>query len=629
VKDAMLLYGAGDHGGGPRMEDVVEKRAMTKWRGAPRVAYATPSEYFLKNVAPYQTSLPVYQGSLGGLTNISYLSQARNKQLNRQCENLLLTVEKLATLGTFYQRKPSYPRADFVNVWKPVLFNQFHDIIAGTSNGRVYDDAEADLQRALDESNRLLEEGIEHIAARIDTRGQGIPLIVFNPLSWNRTDAVETSVTFLEPTETFSVKDEHGNAVPVQKVGVDADHRRWRIVFLADRVPSIGYKMFRVFPGETLSPFEGGKGDVPVAALKASTTELENEHLHVTLSPTGTLLSLFDKAAGRETLREEANVFTMTEDTNPSSSWVSVLGNTQRGLENVGQPELLEEGPVRAVVRRTFRSADSIFKVDTILCAGAARVEFEFNADWHDKDATLLANFPTCVDGGMGAIDMPYGSEEVKPDGTRRCAQQWVDLSNADYGVSLLNNGRYEFYLDKNIVRMGVLRGARDMDPRMDEGDHQFRYAVYPHSRSWRDAETVRQAYALNNPLIAVQESHHGGQTDSWATQRCDFSLPAEQSFITVSSENVVVPVVKIPQDRWTTTGELILRLVETAGRATKCELALPFGILKAVETDHLEETVLGDMQADRNKVTVNLEPGEIKTLKLRIAGGGSIAEGN
>ncbi|HNR32080.1 MAG TPA: glycoside hydrolase family 38 C-terminal domain-containing protein [Candidatus Hydrogenedentes bacterium] len=620
VRGAMVLYGAGDHGGGPRAEDVARKQAIEQWPGAPRMVYDNPMAYFAREVKPHEDAFPVHQGTLEGVPNPSYLSQARNKQLNRECENLLMTAEKFATLASYYQRKPGYPRVDFLEAWKKVLFNQFHDILPGTSFARVYDDAEAELNWVLDEGRNLLADGLEYIATRIDTRGSDIPLVVFNPLSWARTDAVETTIDFLEPTEFFAMYDDQGREIAWQRLSSDETGRRWRVVFVAEETPSIGYRMFRVRPGATPSA---------MTTLTASLAAIENEFLRVTLSPTGAVAGIFDKQANREVLSGDGNAFALVEEAGLSSSWSAVLGRNQRGLEAIGNPELVEAGPVRAVVRRTFRSEDSLISVDTILYAGVPRVDFELRADWRDKDAILLAAFPTNVDDGAGCIEQPYGFAEVKPDGARHCAQQWVDLSNGDYGVSLLNNGRYEFYLDGQTLRMGVLRGGRDMDPRMDEGEHRFRYALYPHSGDWRDGDTVQQAGQLNHPLIALQESRHDGTLEVWAMRRSDFSLPHAHSFVSVSPKNLVVPVVKMPQEDWTATGYLVVRVFETTGRATRGELTLPFKVLSAVETDHLEETVLGTPAFEDRKVIVDFAPGELKTLKIRVAGTMPQSEGN
>lgn len=609
VQNAMVLFGTGDHGGGPRMKDVERKRALERTANGPAVSYGTPETYFREHVDPHGGAFPVHRGSLGALEGMPFLSEAGLKQLNRQCEHLLLTAEKFAALGACYQCKPSYPRVDFAEVWKRLLFNQFHDIIAGTSNGRACDDARAELTWVLAEGQALLDQGIEHIAGRIDTRGDGIPLVVFNPLSWDRTDVVEAVIRCVEPVDTLALRDKDGVEMPYQVLGLDAERRQWRILLLVEQAPSLGYKTVRAYPGQTPA-FE--------TALRASVTALENEYLRVNLTETGTVAGIFDKTANREMLSGEGNVFSLMREGNVSSSWMAVFDGSEKELEAAGAPRLVETGPVRAVLRRAFHSEDSTFDVDVVLCAGAPRVEFVFNADWHDRDATLLVRFPTVVNGGAGAVELPYGFEEAASDGTRRCAHNWVDLSNTDCGVSLLNDGRYEFYLEGASLRMGVLRGAHDMDPRMDEGAHRLRYALYPHAGPWRDAGTVRQAYALNNPLIAAQEPHHDGRLGDYLSRSNDYALPPELSFFRVSHPDVMVSVVKMPQAEWTSDGEIVVRLVETSGRAASCVLTTPFRLLRAIETDHLEQTTLRDVEAKDNAVPFEFAPGEVKTVILR-----------
>lgn len=208
LRSLLVLYGRGDHGGGPREEDVKAIHVMRGMADAPKIVYDTPQTWFEKVIDPLRGKLPVHRESLAGMTGISYASQARLKQANRRSENLLLTAEKFNTIGSFYQRKPNYPRLDFTAVWKPVLKNQFHDIIPGTSNGRVYDDASEEYNAVLKEGNALLNQGLEYIGSRIDTQGfGGLPLVVYNPLSWVRTDAVEAEVRFPEPVAEFAIHD--------------------------------------------------------------------------------------------------------------------------------------------------------------------------------------------------------------------------------------------------------------------------------------------------------------------------------------------------------------------------------------------------------------------------------------
>ena len=214
-KSVLVLYGRGDHGGGPREEDVAAIHAIQHAAGMPKVVYDTPQHFLDTVVAPLKGDLPVYKESLGGMEGISYVSQARAKLGNRRSENLLLTAEEFNTIGTFYQRKPNYPRVDFNAVWKPVLRNQFHDVLAGTTNGRVYDDDDAEYAEVYREGRELLAQGLEYIGARIDTRGGGIPLIVYNPVSWTRSDVVEVEIRFTRPVAEFALRDPEKQRCPL------------------------------------------------------------------------------------------------------------------------------------------------------------------------------------------------------------------------------------------------------------------------------------------------------------------------------------------------------------------------------------------------------------------------------
>ena len=288
----------------------------------------------------------------------------------------------------------------------------------------------------------------------------------------------------------------------------------------------------------------------------------------------------------------------------------------------MGKPELVEKGPLRAVVRAHYRATSSTFTVDTILYAGVPRLEFRFDADWHESDRLLTASFPTSVRQGTAAFERPYGFEETPPNGQRQCAQQWVDLSDAGFGMSLLNEGHYEFYADGNVLRMGILRGARDMDPRMDEGHHAFRYALYPHAGSWKDAHTVHQGYEVNHPLLAMQESPHTGVFPAWGDRRGDFSLPPEKSFLSVTAPGVVIAVVKMQQEEWT-PGAMVVRLFETAGRPVKGELLAPFPLTGAAESNLIEEAIGGKLPFQGAALPFNMRPRELKTLRLEFGASG------
>lgn len=191
-----------------------------------------------------------------------------------------------------------------------------------------------------------------------------------------------------------------------------------------------------------------------------------------------------------------------------------------------------------------------------------------------------------------------------------------MDLSAKDFGVSVLNDGVDEFWVQDGVIRMGVLRGAGDMDPRMDEGLHRFRYAIYPHSGGWRGSGTVQQAADLNQPLVAVREPHHSGKVAPGADPRSNFVLPPVYSFLSVTPENIIVSVLKIQQEAWLPES-IIVRLQETEGRATKGKLTVPMHFLRAEETNLIEEPIAALPTGSGMDVTLNFQPGEIKTIRL------------
>ena len=520
LRSILVLYGRGDHGGGPRGDDLQGMKALEQYPGAPKIIYQTPQQYFDTEIRPKIDTLPLHTGSLPGMTRLSYSSQARVRMANRAAENLLLTAEIFNTLGTLCQRKPSYPREDFTSAWKLVLRGQFHDALRGTATGRATDDALVDYGQAEREAQALLAQGLEYIGSRIDTSGTGIPLIIYNASSWKRNGAVEMDVRLPEPAVDFAVQDASGAEVPYQKSGPAGDPHKGRFLLLARDVPAVGFGTLRMHIG---------KRSMDTTALRASISSLENEYLRVSADDSGAISSILDKRTGRDVLagagiRPEL----LREDPVASSAWNLALTGEQAPLTPVAKAELVESGPVRAVLRSHYRSEDSDITVDAILYAGIPRLEFELRADWHDKDKFLVIGFPTQIKHGDFTVEKPYGFEEAPTTGQRQCAGRWVDLSTKDFGVSVLNDGLDEFWVQDGVIRMGVLRGARDMDPRMDEGLHRFRYVIYPHSGGWRGAGTVRQAANLTPRRPALLASFCPHRTRDISGRRC-FDHPSSR----------------------------------------------------------------------------------------------------
>ena len=280
-------------------------------------------------------------------------------------------------------------------------------------------------------------------------------------------------------------------------------------------------------------------------------------------------------------------------------------------LDKADEVKLIENGPLRAVIRVKNHFENSTFTRDITMYAGVPRVDVKMHADWHEKHILLKVAFPLRAHNDKATFEIPFGSIE-RPT-TRDTpaeqakfevpAQRWADLSDSKHGFSLLNDSKYGYDAKGNVLRLSLLRSPDWPDPHADEGEHEFTYSLYPHGGNWRDARTVRRGYELNYKLIAVQTDKHQGP------------LPNEHSFVQVRPENVVLTAVKKAEDDQT----LILRFYEWAGRESDVRLQLPAIVQSAVETDLMERPI-APLPFLEDVVTIHTKPYEIKTVKVQLA---------
>jgi alpha-mannosidase len=605
VKDFMVLYGEGDHGGGPRDGDVEAYKRFRKDNSQPKMEFAVPRTYFRK-LESSGLQLPIVAKELNFTFPACYTTQASTKKNNRKAESLLLAAEKFSALAATSGYRDYYPERDLDEAWKIVLRNQFHDILDGSSIGPVYDEVQKFYDDAFERGERALDFSLETIAGAIDTSGEGIPLVVFNSLFWKRTEPVTAEIDLSPAPPAIRLLDTAGKEVPVQIIGrTEKEGRTFtRVVFIAPGVPSFGYKIFRAFAADSPT-------DV-ATSLEASPTGLENEYFKIVLDErTGWTRSLFDKRTGRETLAGPGNVLQAIADEPESmSAWELGLKDKIADLGGDGAKiEVVERGPVRGVLRVRTSFWNSIFVQDIILYSGVARVDFALRLDWQERNVMIKASFPVDARDAVAEFEIPYGTISRPADGTEVPSLKWVDVTDGsgDHGLSLLNDCKYGFDVKDNVLRMSIVHGATAPDPEADRGPQEVGYALYPHPGSWKEAGTVRRGYEFNNPLIVRRVMAHAG------------ILKPERSFIRVEPENVILTAFK----KGTGYAErgLILRFCETFGRATEVRVLLPWAVA-AENADLLERPVRGKkgpvgVSGDGLEVTLTLAPYEIRTVRI------------
>ena len=576
IKEVACFYGVGNHGGGPTREHIRQIRQARKMRDMPEVKFSTLKDYFTAVLAQTH-DFPVVNEDLqhhaiGGYTAVSQI-----KKQNREAECILLTSERFATAAASFCGAKDQQKT-FGPSWQKVLFNQFHDILAGTSILPVYEDASADFSAVSRSSKEAMDHAVEKIALNMATEGPGRPVLLFNPLPWQRTDVVIADFLLPDFSTPFKLLDSEERPLPVQIIDqVDqAGKCRTKACFVAT-MPAMGCTVLHLVENEHV--------DSP-GHLRAYDATIENDRYKLSVDPeTGHVVSLLDKGNGAgngvECLAGPGCVPIVLND--QSDTWSHDISAFRDEIGRfTGPARIVECGPVRAVIRAQQHYGASTIEHDFILYnnvgrAGNCRIDCEMRIDWHDRLKMLKLSLPVNVADSHATFEVPLGTINRPSSGNEEPGQRWVDIAGLGpnrklFGLALMNDSKYGYDVKENELRMSVLRSPiyafhdpREMEPfkrylYTDQGRHVVRYAILPHARSWRDADVMRAGYALNNPGFALEMDPHDGP------------LGRSVSFIRTSPENIVAEVFKQAED-----GDgVIVRLYEAFGRNTNAVLEMP-----------------------------------------------------
>jgi len=627
--EALILYGEGDHGGGPRETDMEALSKLRQMPGIPPITFENVDNFFVRLIASGR-EWPVYRGELGVAIperehrtegpqtgtvaatasnfRASYISQANIKRLNRLAENALLSAETLATIGSRMQGKPFFPRVDFREAWKILLNNQFHDVIPGTCIGDAADDAIRDLESVIREAERLQTFGMETIGARIETRGEGTPIVIYNSLAWKRTAQVSVNLRFITPVQTFSVKDATGNEIPYCIDYTSADRCHFRITLLAEDVPATGFRLVRVFAGQQPKTVDG---------VKAGKDFAENDYYRVKWNSEG-VSSIVYKQSGSELLTGTGNRLNLFES-KPSSAWSLNLTNVTSPLVPVSEAKIIENNPLRVTVQWEEVTGDSRFIRQMMIEKGMPQVKFRIITDWYEHDKALKVYFPVAVKNGTATYENPYGTIERPLSQAELPAQNWVDLSDNQWGITLFNDGRNAFTLDDGRLEMTVLYNSRDMDPRMDHGRQEVYYALAAHTGGWRGNNIVQRALSFNRPFLAKQEYKHNSFVSGWSTE---IALGNEESFYSITdNDHAIISAIKVIQENWAPE-DVVIRIFETEGRSGSVTINVPSRLSNVIEANHIEIPLPKQPEITRsgNSFTFAIGPNQIRTFIVRLS---------
>lgn len=541
----MLLWGVGNHGGGPSrkdLRDLAELQSRTKdWR----VLHSTPEAYFA-TVAKRRATLPTHARDLNPWGVGCYTSQIRIKQLHRKLENELYATEQMAAAASFLGRM-AYPTEELRRAQEDLLFSEFHDILPGSS-----------IQRVEDTSIRLLDHGLEELsrakARAFFALAQGqvkavegrIPVLVYNP----HPHPVETDVvvefqlqdqnwadTFTQITAYAGTK-----ALPTQvekeASNLTLDWRK-RVVFRALLAPS------------TMNRFDCRLATLPAKPAVGAALRLKTNAIDVAVDPQTGLLAHW-KVGGKAMAKPGVGAALVIRDNeDPWGMGVhrfrdvegtfALLSPTDAAIfagvraAELAPVRVVEDGAVRTVVEALFGYKTSRLQLRWLLPKHGTTIGLEVRVLWNEKDRMLKLSVPSALKGSRLRGQVAYGTDDLPSTGDEAVAQQWVAVTDDRHAITVINDGTYgcDFAPDaqgSGELRLNLLRspaysahpiGERPLvpqdrlTPRIDQGERQFRFWFDAGVAPAQLADIDRRALAINRQPMALSFFPAGGGTPS------------------------------------------------------------------------------------------------------------------
>ncbi len=561
----MFFYGVGNHGGAPTIQNI---EILDAFKGKNNYQFSDPDTYF-DDIRENKCEIPTYEGDLQNHASGCYSANHTIKMLNRKAENRLVNAEKLSVMSANILREFSeIPKFD--DVWKKVLFNQFHDILCGCSIRSAYDDAYAEMNAAIAFANRTGNAAVQKISWAIDTsKGLernhftkkwgsvwdgdelGGPVVVFNPLS----HGVRIPVDVHRPS-CIRVEDENGRRYPCQMVrGEHTNGEKDQFVtrFIAE-VPAFGYKTFWCY--------SVGEKDETDTGLKVRKNVIENGIVRVEFDgKTGEIVSY--TVNGQNILGAKGTRVVAIDD-HENDTWAHNQFVFDKVIGTFGNAKIsiVENGPAEVAIRvqKTWKNN----KIDSVysLHPGEECLSVRTRIFMEDPEVIVKFIFDTGIENAEFIREQPGGMmHEILPNGREKPMQRYMIMGKDGCGIAILNDSKYSASAVGSECAFVAVRtcyfadhyGVRD--DRMiaqDTGWTEFHWAICPYSGNI--GKIADAAEELNTYFLAIPETFHKG------------SLPQAGSFYACDCENVALIAVKAAEDR----DGLIFRFAETAGRACK-----------------------------------------------------------
>lgn len=592
-KDTLISYGYGDGGGGVNRDMLEMRRVMDKLPGLPKVKPERAGDFFRlmhKKVEQTDRYVHTWDGELYlEYHRGTYTTQGYNKKMNRYLEGKLVQTEWLASLALVQNRAQGMPASGYDakalhDAWECVLLHQFHDIIPGSSMGEVYQDSHRNYEHAIEQMEQAKETAFRSILEKEENCYS-----IYSTSSFGGEELV-----WLPVEEKGYFTDESGSALMSQKSTIEQD----KGYYVAVRT-----KPYAV----TKLVFHPGDETVIREAFTLDDGMLETPYYRIHMNEEGNLTEIYDKENGRQVLREGGlgNVLTIYED-KPlgNDAWDIDIFYYEKGKKAtlVDSPELVENGPLQAVIRFRYLYHQSDITLDMVVYRHTRRIDFRTHVNWKETHKLLKVAFETDIRTTKATYDIQFGHVERPTHWNNSwdwakfevCGHKWADISENDYGVSLLNDCKYGYSVKDGVISLSLLRSPKSPDDTADMGEHTFIYALYPHKDVVTEGGTIEEALRLNLPAQMVAGA-----------------FTTEKQIVKVGSDRIQIDAVKKAEDE----DAIVVRLHECRGGRGRVTLSSDYPV-KTIQPCNLLENNTGEA-VKSGSVEIELRPFKIYSYKL------------
>ncbi len=578
-----------------------------KTTGDIQVKLASPDEFFDYLATCDQSKLPVWNDELPMRSHGvgSYTSRGELKMWNRRDELLGDAAEKASSLA-YWLGQESYPD-EIREAWTRMIWQQHHDGITGTSIPKAYEYSHNEYYLANKQFGMALKNAIGSISRGMNTNVDGTPIVVYNPLSQQRTDIVEGEMACETEPAGIRVFDKDGKEVLSQVTGYDSGSKTLKFIFAAT-VPSLGYSLYSVKTGEASSLTSD-------LTIDETSRTIDNGKYRVELNSKGDPRIVNAKTSS--TIMNNSRMQMLSDYEGSWPAW-EISYNTVKQSVNTYVDEnvdirLAENGPLRKSFRVQRTKNGSTFVQYIRMSALTDRIDCVTEVDWQSRQTLLKVQFPFMFNAAEDTYDISLGTIK-RGVRNEKCYEvqghQWADHTNEDgtMGVSILNDSKYGWDKpNQNTLRLTLIHtpgcGAYKHQAEQDLGPNNFTYAFYPHEGSWSE-KTQMEAARLNQPLLAFVPAKHSGE------------MPVEMSLASLSSDKVSIKAFKKAED----SEELVLRVYEWTGEdQNNVKVTFPAEIESAREVNGIEEEV-GPASFSGKELTFSIGHYQPKTFAVKLA---------